>query len=152
MKVNVRVKHELRDFDVETRKYKNVTCSCGRTTFKKFLSELDERGIVEESSLCDCGAIYHWAYGNVVGEVKDGIDWLLKRAEDARRNEGNLSAVKRRLRESEEQNKRYREALEFYAKKSRYIQMIKGSNILLEKSRIDKDEGITARKALEDTQ
>lgn len=45
---------------------------------------------------------------------------------------------------------KYREALEFYARKSRYIHTILGSNILLEMSTIDRDEGQRARKALEE--
>lgn len=52
----------------------------------------------------------------------------------------------------EQQNKRYREVLEFYARKSNFIHTIKGHNILLERSRVDKDGGHKARQALEGEQ
>lgn len=107
-----RIKCELADFNSETSEYESVTCECGRFLFKTFLPIHDERGVTEESFFCDCGIIYHWAYGNVVEKVDNGINWLLKRTENARSAEQNLSATKRYLRELEEQNKRYREALE----------------------------------------
>lgn len=106
-----RTKYELGDFNSETSEYEEVTCDCGRFTFKTLLPIYDERGIVEESYFCDCGIMYHWAYGNVVEKVDNGIDWLLKRAEDASLAESNLSAVRRYLREEEEQNKRYQDLL-----------------------------------------
>ena len=52
-------------------------------------------------------------------------------------------------RELQKQNNCYREALEFYAKKSNYIHTIKGSNILLERSQVDRDDGDKARQVLE---
>ena len=102
-----RTKYELGDFNSKTSEYESVTCYCGRSSFKTFLPIYDERGIAEESYYCDCGTIYHWAYGNVVEKVYKGVDWLLKRAEDASLAESNLSAVRRHLREEEQQNKRY---------------------------------------------
>lgn len=107
-----RKKYELADFNDKTSEYEEVTCECGNFLFKTFLPIYDERGITEESFFCDCGAIYHWAYGSVVEKVCNGVDWLLKRAEDARSAEQNLSAVKRELRKLKDENKRYREALE----------------------------------------
>ena len=107
-----RTKYELVDFNSETSEYDEVTCDCGRFLFKTFLPIYDERGIAEESYFCDCGTVYHWAYGNVVEKVFKGVDWLLKRAEDAKSAESNLSAVRKYLREEEEQNKRYREVIE----------------------------------------
>ena len=106
-----RAKYEPGDFNSKTSEYESVTCYCGRSTFKTFLPIYDERGIAEESYFCDCGIIYHWAYGNVVEKVDNGIDWLLKRAEDASLAESNLSAVRRHISEVEQRNKRYREAL-----------------------------------------
>ena len=115
-----RTKYELGDFNSETSEYDEVTCDCGRFTFKTLLPIYDERGIVEETYFCDCGIMYHWAYGNVVEKVDNGIDWLLKRAEDAKSAESNLSAVRRYLREEEEQNKRYREVIKSMKSEIKY--------------------------------
>ena len=115
-----RTKYELGDFNSKTSEYDEVTCDCGRFTFKTFLPIYDERGIAEESYFCDCGIIYHWAYGNVVEKVDNGIDWLLKRAEDASLAESNLSAVRRHISEVEQRNKRYRETIKSVRSEIKY--------------------------------
>lgn len=139
-----KIKRELGDFNSDTSEYESVTCECGASLFKTFLPIYDERGITEEAYFCDCGIIYHWAYGNVVKKVEDGIDWLLQRAEDARNSEGSLRATKTHLRKLEEINQRYREVLEFYAEERRYDRNNDGDAL------IDIDDGHRARQALGD--
>lgn len=140
---------ELSDYNSDTSEYEKVSCECGRSLFKTFLVACDERGITEESYYCACGVIYHWAYGHVVGKVINGADFLLKRAEDAQSSERNLVAVRNELKSIKEQNKRYREALEFYAKSDIYGYELTYDMADLRNCEVIEDDGRRARKALE---
>lgn len=106
-----RKKYELENFNTKTLEYEKVVCECGKFLFKTFLSSYDDRGITEESFFCDCGAIYDWTYGNVAKRLDNGVDWLLKRAEEAQNSERNLVAVRRELKILKEEKDSYHEAL-----------------------------------------
>ena|SRR5690625_3939042 len=78
----------------------------------------------------------------------DLVDWLVEQAEQAIDYDNKLISIednKQYVSELLEQNKRYREALEFYANKINYLIFIENG-----KSNIEHDQGENARKALEE--
>lgn len=108
-----RVKCELADFNHKTREYEEVVCSCGEWLFIPFLPFYDERGISEESYCCiGCQSIYHWAHGNVVEKIEEGVDWLLQKVEDGHNAKNNVGALRRDIRSLEQENKELKKKLE----------------------------------------
>ena len=50
----------------------DICPNCGERLFVKTWD--DDRGVVEIYKSCECGYLYHWAYGNVIedSEREDG--------------------------------------------------------------------------------
>lgn len=77
----------------------------------------------------------------------DLVDWLVEQAERAQEYDRELISLednKHYVSEMLAKNKRFREALEFYANKINYLTFIENG-----KSNIEHDQGEKARKALE---
>src|SRR5690625_1789741 len=78
----------------------------------------------------------------------EDFEWLIEQAERSIDYDNKLISIednKQYVSELLEQNKRYREALEFYANKINYLIFIENG-----KSNIEHDQGENARKALEE--
>lgn len=111
--MKVRQECKLYDFNSKTSEYENVICKCGNHLFKAFFPVYDERGILEETYCCiNCNSVYHWAYGNIVEKMDNGLDWLLQKVEEGYSAERNLSALRRDFRLLEQENRNLKEELE----------------------------------------
>lgn len=111
--MKIRQESKLYVFNSKTLEYENVICKCGEYLFKAFLPIYDDGGILEESYCCtNCQSLYHWAYGDVVEKLDDGLDWLLQKVEEGYSAERNLSALRRDFRLLEQENRNLKKELE----------------------------------------
>ena len=81
--------------------------------------------------------------------ILDDMEWLIEQAERVKELEQKVRVDSELFDKQVQQNKRYREALEFYSKRDNYESKHFDPNIVEYMSTIDYDEGKEARQALE---